>query len=161
LRRAYGRLCPTELHHHWGHDQVNHPAIILDIDETSLSNWPEIIANDYGYIPSGACNLAGPCGDNAWELSAQVLAIAPTLRLFNEVKAKNVRILCRFGAFVAKYMGDGVLAYFRYPAAHEDDAERAVRTELELVASVSALQERLHNYKRAWALRQAWSWSAT
>jgi hypothetical protein len=33
--------------------QVNHPAIVLDIDETSLSNWPEIIANDYGYIPSG------------------------------------------------------------------------------------------------------------
>lgn len=72
--------------------QVNHPGVILDIDETSLSNWPEIIANDYGYIPSGACNLAGPCGDNAWELSAQSLAIAPTLRLFNEAKAKNVKI---------------------------------------------------------------------
>src|SRR5262249_36616331 len=33
----------------------------------------------------------------------------------------------RFGGFVAKYMGDGVLIYFGYPAAHEDDAERAVR----------------------------------
>jgi class 3 adenylate cyclase len=32
----------------------------------------------------------------------------------------------RFGGFVAKYMGDGVLVYFGYPAAHEDDAERAV-----------------------------------
>jgi hypothetical protein len=72
--------------------QVNHPAIILDIDETSLSNWPEIVANDYGFIPSGACNLAGPCGDSAWELSAQSLVIAPTLRLFNEAKAKNVKI---------------------------------------------------------------------
>jgi hypothetical protein len=72
--------------------QVNHPAIILDIDETSLSNWPEMIANDYGYIPSGACDRAGPCGDNAWELSAQALAIAPTLRFFNEAKAKNVKI---------------------------------------------------------------------
>ena len=39
--------------------QINHPAVVLDIDETSLSNWPEIIANDYGYIPSGACSLAG------------------------------------------------------------------------------------------------------
>jgi nuclease S1 len=72
--------------------QVNHPAIILDIDETSLSNWPEIIANDYGFIPSGACNLTGPCGDSAWELSARALAIAPTLRLFNEAKAKHVKI---------------------------------------------------------------------
>ena len=35
--------------------------------------------------------------------------------------------VCRFGGFVAKYMGDGVLVYFGYPQAHEDDAERAVR----------------------------------
>ena len=38
----------------------------------------------------------------------------------------------RFGGFVAKYMGDGVLVYFGYPQAHEDDAERAVRAGLEL-----------------------------
>jgi class 3 adenylate cyclase len=44
-----------------------------------------------------------------------------------------------FGGFVAKYMGDGVLVYFGYPAAHEDDAERAVRTGLELVDAVSTL----------------------
>src|SRR5215472_15455614 len=36
----------------------------------------------------------------------------------------------RFGGFVAKYMGDGVLIYFGYPQAHEDDAERAVRAGL-------------------------------
>ncbi|MGY4408624.1 class 3 adenylate cyclase, partial [Bradyrhizobium sp. LB7.1] len=43
----------------------------------------------------------------------------------------------RFGGFVAKYMGDGVLIYFGYPQAHEDDAERAVRAGLELVSAVS------------------------
>ena len=46
----------------------------------------------------------------------------------------------RYGGFVAKYMGDGVLIYFGYPQAHEDDAERAVRTGLELVAAVTALK---------------------
>src|SRR5277367_4232678 len=46
----------------------------------------------------------------------------------------------RFGGFVAKYMGDGVLIYFGYPEAHEDDAERAVRAGLELIAAVSALK---------------------
>jgi class 3 adenylate cyclase/predicted ATPase len=46
----------------------------------------------------------------------------------------------RFGGFVAKYMGDGVLIYFGYPEAHEDDAERAVRAGLELVAAVRALK---------------------
>jgi class 3 adenylate cyclase len=39
----------------------------------------------------------------------------------------------RFGGFLAEYMGDGVLVYFGYPQAHEDDAERAVRAGLELV----------------------------
>ena len=46
----------------------------------------------------------------------------------------------RFGGFVAKYMGDGVLVYFGYPQAHEDDAERAVRAGLELVQAVSSLK---------------------
>ena len=46
----------------------------------------------------------------------------------------------RFGGFVAKFMGDGVLIYFGYPQAHEDDAERAVRAGLELVAAVSDLK---------------------
>ena len=46
----------------------------------------------------------------------------------------------RFDGFVAKYMGDGVLVYFGYPQAHEDDAERAVRAGLELVAAVGALK---------------------
>ena len=45
----------------------------------------------------------------------------------------------RFGGYVAKYMGDGVLVYFGYPQAHEDDAERAVRAGLELLAAVGAL----------------------
>src|SRR5215469_5590559 len=46
----------------------------------------------------------------------------------------------RFGGFVANYMGDGVLIYFGYPQAHEDDAERAVRAGLELVNAVSNLK---------------------
>src|SRR5215472_1972336 len=48
----------------------------------------------------------------------------------------------RFGGFVAQYMGDGVLVYFGYPEAREDDAERAVRAGLELVAAVSDLKTR-------------------
>jgi len=45
----------------------------------------------------------------------------------------------RFEGFVAKYMGDGVLIYFGYPHAHEDDAERAVRTGLALIEAVGKL----------------------
>ncbi len=50
--------------------------------------------------------------------------------------AETVR---HFGGFVARYMGDGVLIYFGYPAAHEDDAERAVRAGLALVDAVTML----------------------
>src|SRR6202030_1402193 len=46
----------------------------------------------------------------------------------------------RYGGFVAKYMGDGVLVYFGYPQAHEDDAERAVRAGLELIQAVGGLK---------------------
>ena len=50
------------------------------------------------------------------------------------------RDCARFGGFVAKYMGDGVLVYFGYPQAYEDDAERAVRAGLELVAAMRGLK---------------------
>ncbi len=56
---------------------------------------------------------------------------------YQKCVAETVR---KFGGFVAKYMGDGVLVYFGYPQAHEDDAERAVRAGLELVAAVSNLK---------------------
>ena len=58
---------------------------------------------------------------------------------YQKCVAETVR---RFGGFVAKYMGDGVLIYFGYPQAHEDDAERAARAGLELIAAVSALEAR-------------------
>ena len=45
-----------------------------------------------------------------------------------------------FGGFVAQFTGDGFLAYFGYPLAHEDDAERAVRAALELTTAVSDLK---------------------
>ena len=55
---------------------------------------------------------------------------------YQKCVAETVR---RFDGFVAKYLGDGVLVYFGYPQAHEDDAERAVRAGLELIGAVGAL----------------------
>src|SRR5262244_1051270 len=56
---------------------------------------------------------------------------------YRKCAAEAVR---RFGGFLARYMGDGVLVYFGYPEAHEDDAERAVRAGLELITAVIALK---------------------
>jgi predicted ATPase/class 3 adenylate cyclase len=45
--------------------------------------------------------------------------------------------IARFGGHVAKFLGDGVLAYFGFPQAHEDEAERAVRTGLAIIGTVA------------------------
>src|ERR1700722_8482559 len=49
-------------------------------------------------------------------------------------------VVVKFGGYIAKYMGDGVLAYFGYPQAHEHDAEQAVRAGLALIDRVSRLE---------------------
>jgi class 3 adenylate cyclase/predicted ATPase len=56
---------------------------------------------------------------------------------YHKCVAETVR---RSDGFVARYMGDGVLTYFGYPQAHEDDAERAVRVGLDLIKRVAALK---------------------
>ena len=58
---------------------------------------------------------------------------------YQKCVAETVR---RFGGFVAKHMGDGVLVYFGYPEAHEDDAERAARAGLDIIAAVAQLETR-------------------
>src|SRR6187200_2653429 len=45
-------------------------------------------------------------------------------------------VIARYDGFVARYVGDGILTYFGWPAAHEDDAERAVRAALEIVETI-------------------------
>ncbi|MGE5169308.1 MAG: AAA family ATPase [Rudaea sp.] len=58
------------------------------------------------------------------------------IRAYHVACAKAVE---RYGGYVAKYLGDGILAYFGYPQAHEKDAERAARAGLAVVDAVKAL----------------------
>lgn len=48
-------------------------------------------------------------------------------------------VIARYEGFIARYMGDGILVYFGYPKAHEDDAERAIRAGLDIVAALDRL----------------------
>ncbi|MBU0608799.1 MAG: AAA family ATPase [Armatimonadetes bacterium] len=54
-----------------------------------------------------------------------------------------VKAISKFGGYVAKYLGDGILVYFGYPQAHEDDARRAVLAGLEIVRNLPELNVRL------------------
>jgi predicted secreted acid phosphatase len=75
--------------------EVNKPARVLDIDETSLSNWANIKANNFGLILDGACDRLpnGPCGFKAWILQGVAPPIMPALDLFNAAKAKGVAVV--------------------------------------------------------------------
>jgi acid phosphatase len=73
---------------------VTRPALVLDIDETSLSNWAVMVHNDFAYFRDGDCDLNAPraCGEAAWEKSGAAPALAPTLALFNAAKAEGVAV---------------------------------------------------------------------
>ena len=78
--------------------QVANPAIVLDIDETSLSNWKRIYRDDFAYIAKGACPLDNdrdPCGDIAWQPSEQAPAIAPTRDLYNFAQCADIAPPCQ------------------------------------------------------------------
>ena len=62
------------------------------------------------------------------------------VRAYQEVCAK---VVARFEGHIAQYLGDGLLVYFGYPLAHEDDAQRAVRAGLGMVEAVDQLNTRL------------------
>lgn len=80
--------------------QIARAALVLDIDETSLSNWPEIEANDFGYIAKGPCRLPkGPCGAYAWDSMAKAKAIRPTLDLFKVARSVGVSVFFITGRY--------------------------------------------------------------
>ncbi len=81
----------------WINDQaprVDRPAIVLDIDETALSNWEALKANDFGRVNGGPCTALpkGPCGLQAWDQRAQSTVIPPTMDIFNTAKDRGAAI---------------------------------------------------------------------
>jgi acid phosphatase len=68
-------------------------AIVLDIDETSLSNWPAYRVNNWARVTAGPCDLEhGPCGLRAWQAMAKSPALAPTLALVRRAHELGVAV---------------------------------------------------------------------
>lgn len=74
-------------------------VLVLDIDETSLSNWQEIDANNFQYFANGPCPMnekgeitGHSCGMLAWDMMEKATAIKPTLDLFNAAKMQGVPV---------------------------------------------------------------------
>lgn len=72
---------------------VKKPAIVLDVDETSLSNWPAYRVNGWVRILNGDCDLEkGPCNIRRWQESARASALPPTLALTRRAEQLGVSV---------------------------------------------------------------------
>jgi class 3 adenylate cyclase/tetratricopeptide (TPR) repeat protein len=132
-----------------------------DLEKLGLPLGPrkrilKAIANLDGAVAApSAAHLARPAAEDTAErrqLTVMFCDLAGSTALSARLDPEDMRqvirtyqdacsgVVARYDGFIAKFMGDGILAYFGFPRAHEDDAERAVRAGLEIASVVSTLQ---------------------
>ena len=107
------------------------------LDVTATSSAPSVSSADSAERRQVTVMFSDLVGSTALSARMDPEDLRELISAYQKCVAEAVQC---FGGFVAKYMGDGVLIYFGYPQAHEDDAERAVRAGLEIVAGVTGLQ---------------------
>ena len=118
---------------------VGHRRLLLDaiaalgVEKPAAADEKAPAAAERRQLTVMFCDLVGSTAISA---ALDPEDLREVIGAYHRVVADVVR---NFDGFVAKYMGDGVLIYFGYPRAHEDDAERAVRAGLGLVDAVGRL----------------------
>jgi class 3 adenylate cyclase len=90
---------------------------------------PRLSAGERRQLTVMFCDLVG---STALSVQLDPEELREVIQAYRETCASVIR---RFEGYLAKYIGDGLLVYFGYPLAHEDDAQRAVRAGLEIVAA--------------------------
>src|SRR6202044_262645 len=106
-------------------------------DIATASNAPSASPEDRAERRQVTVMFSDLVGSTALSARMDPEDLREVISAYQKCVAETVR---RFDGFVAKYMGDGVLIYFGYPQAHEDDAAQAVRAGLELIGAVSSLK---------------------
>ncbi len=103
--------------------------------ENAPSDYPPLVAAERRPLTMMICDLVG---------SPALSALDPEDMgaVMDAFQATCARITLAFDGFLADFRGDGILAYFGYPRAHEDDAERTVRAALDIVSAVARLKTR-------------------
>jgi class 3 adenylate cyclase len=109
----------------------------LSVDAATLSSTPSPRPEDRAERRQVTVMFSDLVGSTALSARMDPEDLREVISAYQNCVAETVG---RLGGFIAKFMGDGVLVYFGYPHAHEDDAERAVRAGLALVAAVGALK---------------------
>ena len=107
------------------------------VDATTTSSTPSAPPEDRAERRQVTVMFSDLVGSTALSARMDPEDLREVISAYQKCVAETVG---RFGGSVAKYIGDGVLIYFGYPQAHEDDAERSVRAGLQLIAGVTALK---------------------
>ena len=118
--------------------QVQGPAPKVQRQEfQSLTPHPQSSAAERRQLTVMFCDLVGSTA-----LSAQLdpEELREVVRAYQET---CTAVIQRYDGHIAQHLGDGLLVYFGYPVAHEDDAQRAVRTGLEIVAGLQSVNAQL------------------
>ena len=108
-----------------------------DAPKAAVATAPSAVPQDTAERRQVTVMFSDLVGSTALSARMDPEDLREVISAYQKCVAETVR---HFGGFVAKYMGDGVLVYFGYPQAHEDDAERAVRAGLELIQAVGELK---------------------
>ena len=117
---------------------------VSDLSKGSVAAEPDVVSPIAPITPDAErrqltvlfCDLVG-----STELSTK-LDPEDMRGLLSSYRAACGEIIDRYAGSIAQYQGDGILVYFGYPQAHEDDAVRAIRAGLEIIPKVQALSER-------------------
>jgi class 3 adenylate cyclase/predicted ATPase len=131
-----------------------------DAPATSTLPSPQTVPQPAAPPASPLHNVAPPAQDGASEAQRRQLTVlfcdlvdsTPLARQLDPEEYREVirayqtagaDVIQRFDGYIAQYLGDGLLVYFGYPQAHEDDAQRAVRAGLEILDAIAPLKARL------------------
>ena len=110
--------------------------ITSEVGEKAPSNYSPMVAAERRHLTVMICDLVGSTALSA-RLDPEDMGA-----VLDAFQAACARITLASDGVLADFRGDGILAYFGYPRAHEDDAERTVRAGLDIVAAVARLKTR-------------------
>ena len=111
-------------------------AFTSGVGEDAQSGQPRVAAAERRHLTVMICDLVGSTALSA-RLDPEDMGA-----VIDAYHAACARITLTYDGFLADFRGDGILAYFGYPRAHEDDAERTVRAGLDIIAAVARLETR-------------------
>jgi class 3 adenylate cyclase/predicted ATPase len=138
----------------WAGAPVSPPPVSAS-QEVTLGNSPVRAALGQDVPATAAGQIPHPSDAERRQLTVLFCDLADSTRLARQLDPEDLRavvrayqetaasVIQRYEGHIAQYLGDGLLVYFGYPQAHEDDAQRAVRTGLGLLVAMQARNTRL------------------